>query len=195
MTAQSPHPPSWRLSHRTLTPSAFRALKTRPTTLGPRTLLYLDACLPRPLFALSPFPVPAPEGTEPPKTPHEGLIVHGPFEAVYSRRKRLSGIVQPADEAVTTNKKKKKAKKETQADKADKQEKLPRMPKRNRAFELGDGTGHGPLRISVVYPETSAAPKAVRAAASAGDRGKRPAKRASKAQRAREKKRRASSTV
>mgnify|MGYP006919985639 CR=1 FL=1 len=193
--AQSPHPPSYRLSHRVLTPSSYRATKT----LQPApTLIYLDACLPRPLLTLSPFPVPAPEDTEPPKTPHQGLLALPPFEDVYKRRwretkgttTRVSGSGQKGD-----GKKKKAAVKEEE------EGRLPRMPKRNRAFELGDGTGHGPLRLSVIYPPPpSPAPaatavhsngKSVEAAGpSSNGKASSKGKRLSKARRTREQRRR-----
>jgi hypothetical protein len=193
--AQSPHPPSYRLSHRVLTPSSYRATKT----LQPApTLIYLDACLPRPLLTLSPFPVPAPEDTEPPKTPHQGLLALPPFEDVYKRRwretkgttTRVSGSGQKGD-----GKKKKAAVKEEE------EGRLPRMPKRNRAFELGDGTGHGPLRLSVIYPpppSPAAAADAVHtngksgtaAGPSSNGKASSKGKRLSKARRTREQRRR-----
>ncbi|GAA5865702.1 hypothetical protein JCM3774_004972 [Rhodotorula dairenensis] len=177
----SPHPPSYRLSHRVLTPSSYRAVRK---TLSPRhspaqtTLAYLDACLPRPLLALSPWPVPVPEGTEPPRTPHEGLLAVPPFNNVYDRRSQcpsaqVSGDATSSAMPAATKKgqqpppvagsggeegeaKQKKKKKETR---------LPRLPKRNRAFELGDGTGHGALlRLEPVYPPPSpSTAKAVKA--------------------------------
>ncbi|GAA5976755.1 hypothetical protein JCM10908_005621 [Rhodotorula pacifica] len=154
-TLPSPHPPSYRLSHRTLTPSSYRATKTIPHHQQP-TLAYLDACLPRPLFALSPYPVPAPEGTEPPRHPHEGLLVLPPFEEVYARRWRGTG----AGASSKTNKAMKEAAAKNEETEKKQRLRLPRLPKRNRAYELGEGTGHGPLRLSAVYP--IAGDKAVR---------------------------------
>lgn len=78
-----------------------------------------------------------------------------------------------------------------------KKEKLPRLPKRNRAFELGDGTGHGLLRLSAVYPPSSAelARARVQAGAARASSGPKSGTRGSKARRAREKKRRAARGV
>ena len=177
-----------------MTPSSYRATKTLRTA---PTLIYLDACLPRPLLTLSPFPVPAPEDTEPPKTPHQGLLAVPPFEDVYKRRWReTKGTVVSGQKGDGKKKKKKKAVKEEEG-------RLPRMPKRNRAFELGDGTGHGPLRLSVIYPPPSTAATAVpsngksgepaiKAAAGASSNRKAASggKRLSKARRTREQRRR-----
>ncbi|TKA57500.1 hypothetical protein B0A53_00731 [Rhodotorula sp. CCFEE 5036] len=192
-TLPSPHPPSYRLSHRVLTPSSYRATKT----LQPApTLIYLDACLPRPLLTLSPFPVPAPEDTEPPKTPHQGLLALPPFEDVYKRRWQETKRTAVSGSGPKGDGKKKKA-----AVKEEEEGRLPRMPKRNRAFELGDGTGHGPLRLSVIYPPPpSPAPaatavhsngKSVEAAGpSSNGKASSKGKRLSKARRTREQRRR-----
>ncbi|BGP54305.1 hypothetical protein JCM8202_000737 [Rhodotorula sphaerocarpa] len=174
-------PASWRLQHRTLNPASYRALKANPAS----NLLYLDAALPRDLHLLSPFPVPAPEGTDPPKTPHEGLIVQPPFKDVYARRTtaRSRG---PKESTLTRESEGKKVE-------SAKKEKVPRLPKRNRAFELGNGTGHGLLRLSAVYPTTSAefARARVQVGAAKASSSKKSGARGSKARRAREKKRRA----
>lgn len=74
-----------------------------------------------------------------------------------------------------------------------KKEKVPRLPKRNRAFELGNGTGHGLLRLSAVYPFSpdELARARVQAGAAKASSSKKSGTRGSKARRAREKKRRA----
>ncbi|GAA6004746.1 uncharacterized protein JCM10292_002500 [Rhodotorula paludigena] len=186
-TLPVPHLPSFRLSHRILSPSVrspFSLSSSSPASAPLPRLAYLNAHLPAPFHALSPHDVPFPEaleaqGLQPPKEPHETLLARAPFEGVYAnpirRPKRLptgeEGELEPVKGTEITKKDGRRHE----------------LPARNPLLRIGNG---GRCRVVVKAVLKEEQPDAVAAArkAAKADVGRK-GKRMSKARRERERRR------